>query len=394
MRKVFGVALTLLLGLTACEDFASPTGAPGGPSPTGGDFTLQKISGDDQTGAPGTELPDPYVVKVVDQFGGALPDRTVRFRVQEGNGGSISSSSVVTDAEGNAVVTARLPNTINVSQTVIAEMDSAQNSVSFTSRTTSQLSGAANIRIISGDDQKGITKDTLLDPLVVEVTNEDGVALEGVSVKWRVVSKMNSVRDSGGAALDDPTVTDADGIAQTRWRLGDVPQSTDSLIAFIEPQDADPDTVMFTAFVTGVPDTIVVTQGGIELDNDFNEPELLVGDTVFVAENHWSRKPFKAIVIDAAGDSVRGAELSWTVTSGSGNVGDEPEGGSAETVTVVTDEDGGITVWRKAANCEDLSHLDDPVEECPGPNAWIGATLSIERFPEVTPVTLNALIRN
>lgn len=67
-----------------------------------------------------------------------------------------------------------------------------------------------------------------------------------------------------------------------------------------------------------------------------------------------------------------------------GAVGDSPEGSGAEAVTVATDEDVGLTVWRKAPNC--------PVSACEG--TWTGATLSLERFPGVSPVTLDALIRN
>lgn len=369
--------------------FTSQTAAP--------DFTLQKIEGDNQLGAPGAELPDPYVVKLVDDAGGAVPGVTVRFRIEEGNGGSLTSSSVVTDSAGQAQVGVRLPPAVDADQTVQVSSDSSRNSVSFLSQTTPQLSGPASIRIISGDAQKGIERDTLLDPLRVEVTNRDGVALEGVSVRWLIASG-----DGGGAVLGSPTTTDADGIATNRWRLGDIPQSTDSLAAFIHPSDAEPDTVRFTATVTGVPDTIVVTQGGIELDNNFKEPEVLVGDTVFAAPGHWSRQPFKAIVRDAAGDSVRGARLSWTVTSRSGAVGDEPQGGSAETVTVITDEEGGITVWRMAPALDELA---DIAPECvtedgdgnlildPSFDCWIGATLSLERYPEVTPVTLDALLR-
>lgn len=237
------------------------------------------------------------------------------------------------------------------------------------------------LRMISGDAQKGITRDTLLDPLVVEVINQDGVAVEGVNVQWQIASA------DGGAALGSSTATDADGLATNRWRLGDTPQAQDSLVAFVEPINADPDTVFFTARVTGVPDTIVVTQGALELDNNATKaPETVIGDTVFVAPGHWADKGFKAIVLDAAGDSVRGATLTWTVTddvdSEVGTVGDEPEGSGSETVMVVTDGAGGITVWRKALACDD----------CVG--TWIGATLSLEEFPEVTPVTLDALIRN
>lgn len=295
MRKVVGVALSLMLALAACEDFASPTGAPPpgngpGSGPSDADFSVTKIA---------------------------------------------------------------------------------------------------------GDDQKGIMGDTLLDPLAVVVTDSDGSTVQGVRVRWRIVSV-------NGGAVQNMTTTGADGTATSMWQLGSQPGVTDRLVAFVDSAGAETDTVEFTAFVTGTPDTIVVTQGAVELDNDFNEPEILVGDTVFAATGGWSRKPFKAIVLDAAGDSVRGARLTWTVTSGGGAVGDEPEGGS-ETVNVITDEGGGITVWRKAPTLQQLQTIAPGcVDEDDDGNlflrtdvqCWIGATLSIEDFPEVTPVTLDALLRN
>lgn len=296
MRKVVGAALTLLVALAACEDFASPTG-----------------SDDDQDPTP--------------------TDGAEEFSIQQ----------------------------------------------------------------VSGDDQKGIMGAALLDSLVVEVTDTDGVPVEGVNVRWKVVSA-----DGGGVNVSGTTQTNVNGLTYNWWRLGNAPQATDSLIAFIGSSTVAPDTVMFSALVTGVPDTILVTQGAVEMDNDFNEPELLVGDTVFAATGGWSRKPFKAIVLDAAGDSVRGARLTWTTTSGGGLVGDEPDGGSG-TVHVITDEAGGITVWRQAPTLDELQELAPGcVDEDEDGNlflrtdvqCWIGATLSMEDYPEVTPVTLDALLRN
>lgn len=294
MRKLVGVAFSLLLALAACEDFASPTGAPppgnGGGGPSDASFSLHKIA---------------------------------------------------------------------------------------------------------GDGQKGITGEALLDPVAVVVTDADGNTVDGVTVRWRIVSP-------NGGAVANNSLTGPDGTATAVWRLGDQPGATDRLNAFVDSAGAETETAEFTAMVTGRPDTIVVTQGAIELDNDFNEPELLVGDTVFAATGGWARRPFKAIIVDAAGDSVRGARLTWTVTSGGGAVGDEPEGGS-ETVNVITDEGGGITVWRKAPTLDQLQELapgcvgeDEDGNQVLRTNVqcWIGATLSMEDFPEVTPVTLDALLRN
>lgn len=267
--------------------------------------------------------------------------------------------------------------------------------------TTTQTDQATNLRIqiVSGDDQKGIIRNTLPDPLKVEVTNLDGVAVSDVAVQWKVVT------DNGGSVRATPTRTNSDGIASNTWRLGGQPGAVDEVIAWIGPSSAKSDTVRFSAQVTGTPDTIVIEQGALETDNDFKQPEEVKGDTVFVALDHWARKPFKAVVKDENGNTVRGATLSWTVTSRGGMVGDEPEGGGAETVKVQSATDGGITVWRRAPSHSELVQLapngcysdsnDNGTLEREelNDNCWIGATLSLEEHPNVTAVTLDALIR-
>jgi hypothetical protein len=385
MRKFVAVIFSILVTVAACDDSPPTTGPDPGPGPNPGGpefYTLQKLSGDGQTGTPGTELADPYVVKVVDPAGGSVPEATVWFLIDGNVGGSLSSSTVLTDSAGNASVTVTLPDASNVSQTVIVQMDSATNSLSFTSSTTLAAGGAASIRIVSGNGQKGIVRDTLLDPLVVEVTNPEGITVAGVSVKWGVISS------EGGSIRETPTTTDGQGLASNRWRVGNLPGGTEQVIAWIEPSNADPDTVTFTASTTGVPDTIVIVQGAVELDNIYHSPEVIFGDTVFVAPGHWARQPFKGIVKDADGRTVRGAILTWTVTDSEGMVGLEPEDGEEEiAVTLNTAEDGGITVWRMACGGE----LNESV--CSTEGRWIGATLSIDKYPDVTPITLDAMIR-
>jgi len=376
MKSLISVVLLLVFGVSACGDSDTIT------NPTR-ELSLQKISGDSQAGAPGDPLPDPYVVKVVDEAGGIVPGVAVGFRILPGDGGSLSASTVITDSAGNASVIATLPNELNVSQTVYAGISSSVTPISFISFTGLEATDASDIRIISGDGQKGITQDTLLDPLIVEVTNLDGIVVPGATVKWEVIS------DNGGSVRETPTVTDAMGLTQNRVRAGDVPGATDQIIAWIETAGGLADTVTFTASITGVPDTIVIVQGAVDLDHDYTTPEIVFGDTSFVARGHWARQPFKGIVYDDAGRTVRGATLTWTVTNWFGGVGAEPDGPGAETVMINTAEDGAITVWRKAPLCT------DPVNEpdCPSEGTWINATLSIEQYPDVQPITLSAQMR-
>ena len=63
--------------------------------------TLIKVSGDNQTGATGATLPNPLVVRVLNAQNNPQSGVTVNFAVTDG-GGSVSPTSVVTNASGEA----------------------------------------------------------------------------------------------------------------------------------------------------------------------------------------------------------------------------------------------------------------------------------------------------
>ena len=80
---------------------------------------LEKISSDNQQGLPITPLPNPLVVKVIDQNGIALEDIVVTFTVTAG-GGTLSATRTMTDENGRAQSTLTLgsnlgTNTVEVS---------------------------------------------------------------------------------------------------------------------------------------------------------------------------------------------------------------------------------------------------------------------------------------
>lgn len=62
---------------------------------------LEKISGDGQSAQVGTELPDPLVVRAVDQYGNGVPEVEVTWSVVSG-GGSISPEVALTGETGEA----------------------------------------------------------------------------------------------------------------------------------------------------------------------------------------------------------------------------------------------------------------------------------------------------
>ena len=100
---------SLTTDFTVTVDIAPPprltTTTPTGPLPV--PTTFERISGNDQTGLPGTVLADPFVVEVRDQNGEPLEGVTVTFAVVTG-GGAVSVAASRTDSDGRVESTLTL----------------------------------------------------------------------------------------------------------------------------------------------------------------------------------------------------------------------------------------------------------------------------------------------
>ena len=169
------------------------------------------ISGDGQQDAPGTALPQSFVVEVRDQYDDPLPDVKVTFSVT-GGGGALSGTSVMTDSNGRAESTLTLgpnlgANTVTVSVTRIQEQ---------------QMFNAEGIRIpktfeiISGDDQEAVSEMALTNPFVVEVRDQYDKPLPEVQVTF-------SVTGGGGVLSATSVMTDNNGQAESTLTLGPDP---------------------------------------------------------------------------------------------------------------------------------------------------------------------------
>ena len=87
---------------------------------------LVKVSGEDQVGLPGTQLPTPLVVQALDVEDRPLSGVSIKFTVAQGRG-QLSTTIATTDANGNAQTTLTLgpdPGTNTVA--VIADADETQ----------------------------------------------------------------------------------------------------------------------------------------------------------------------------------------------------------------------------------------------------------------------------
>ena len=249
---------------------------------------LAAVSGDGQTGAVGTELPDPLVVEVTDAFGNPIEGVTVTWTAT--GGGTVSAPSTVTDGEGRTSVTRTLGPTSGPQTTLASSEGLAGSPVVFNH--TAVAGSAAGVGIVSGNEQVAPPGTTLPEPLVVQVVDEDGNPVIGATVNWV---------ETGGDGTLDPTSgsTDANGQASTTWTLGPTTGLNTALAISGVGQ------VQFTATAAaGTPSVIRIDSGngqsgqaGTELD-----AQLVVQ------------------VLDDADTPVSGVEVSWSVESGGGSL--------------------------------------------------------------------------
>ena len=143
---------------------------PDEPRPT----TLVKISGDRQSGLPSETLGDPFIVEVQNQYEISMEGVPVSFIIVTG-GGSLSTTTITTDANGRAESTLTL-GTTSGTLTIEANADGISESVIFTVDGYTPI-GTTLVKI-SGDDLYGSPGETLEDPLIVEVQDQYGIPME------------------------------------------------------------------------------------------------------------------------------------------------------------------------------------------------------------------------
>ena len=198
--------------------------------------TLDKPSGDEQEGAAGAALGEPFVVEVRDQNGNPLAGAQVDFAVTAG-GGTLSATTATTDADGRAATTltlGRTPGTTTVRATV-ADLEP----VTFTA---TGLAVPRTLAKLSGDEQQAAAGAQLAEPLVVSVRDQNAAALPGAVVTFAVLGDGGTL----SAAVD---TTDAEGLAGTTLTLGE------ELGTYrVEVSVADLQPVTFTASAEATPD--------------------------------------------------------------------------------------------------------------------------------------------
>lgn len=195
---------------------------------TGVQPTLAIVSGNNQTGAPGSTLPQDLVVQIAAPADAkSLAGVTVRWNVVDG-GGTLASASSLTDASGRASNKYTLGSTAGA-QHVRAAIDGGA-SVTFT-ETTSAPPGA--LVLVSGNSQTLPTRSPSA-PLVVSLATTAGTPIQGAVLTWTASNaELQSVR----------TTTDAQGRASN---VAEVLLPGEARITVLVEGVQDSSTVVFT----------------------------------------------------------------------------------------------------------------------------------------------------
>jgi hypothetical protein len=172
---------------------------------------IEALGGSEQSAPIGTDLRDPLVVQVTDQFGNPVADVEVQWSTDDG---SVDPASSTTGLDGQAETSWVLGSSIG-SQTASASRDALEGSpVEFTA---TALPGTADDLVpVSGNNQTGDPGQELRQPLVVRLIDRDGNGIPGRAVSW-------IVGDGGGSVSAATSNTNGSGEAETRWILGSSP---------------------------------------------------------------------------------------------------------------------------------------------------------------------------
>ncbi len=175
---------------------------------------LSKVSGDNQEGMPNEALAKLFVVEARDRRGSPLVGVSVTFTVVAG-GGTLSVTNTTTDANGRAQSLLTLGPNLETNRVEVSVEGIAQTAV-FSTEVVPPPPIPTTLEYVSGDNQSGLTGETLMQPFVVEIHDQYDDPMEGVTVTF--------VASIGGGSLSDTSVdSDVNGLARSTLTLGNDP---------------------------------------------------------------------------------------------------------------------------------------------------------------------------
>ena len=298
-----GLSIFALLSLTSCGGDDS-----GGPTEPDTPAAVEILSGSGQTATTGTAVADPLRVRVTGQTGAALAGVSVDFVVTVG-GGLVQGSNGTTVTTGADGIASPGPWTLGAPGP--QELEAAVFTLPPVVFTATSLGIPAEIAVVAGTDQEVPAGSQVPVPPEVLVTDADGAPLAGITVTFGA--------DRGAVITGAAPVTDQAGRAAVgSWTLGTA-TGTYALEARLAGAGIKGNPARVEALALAGP------AAGIEaVEGDGQESEVRLPVPV---------RP-KVRVLDAHGNGVPGATVTFTATGGSAAIPD----------STVTDSDGFATV--------------------------------------------------
>lgn len=247
----------------------------------GAPASIEIVSGDGQTGAVGTALPEALVVRVMDEFDNPVPDADLTWTPDAGS--SFDVSDEATGEDGQASATWQLGTSAG---DYSADVSASAGSVSFEAMATA--GSATTLEIFSGDGQTAEVSTDLPSPLVVRSVDQYDNPVGGVNITW--------TPDAGSFATTEG-VTGADGLAEATWTLGTV--------AGAHQADVSADaggSVTFDATGTAAAAASI---------------EIVSGDAQSGTVAQTLAQPLVVRISDQYDNDVANASISWTPAGGS-----------------------------------------------------------------------------
>ncbi|MBA2322161.1 MAG: Ig-like domain-containing protein [Deltaproteobacteria bacterium] len=341
---------TLTLGSMAGANIvtANATGLTGSPvtftaTGTGGTPTqLLLVSGTNQTAKVGTALSNPFVVQLKDNNGNPVAGFAITFTVT-GGGGTVSATSVTTNAMGLAQATLTLGTTVGTNN--VSASRSGLVPVNFTATATSGT--ATQIAISSGNNQSATAGSALINPVVVVVKDANGNPVGGFAVTF-------AVGTGGGTVSTTSTTTNAQGLAQTTLTLGTT-AGTNTVTVNATGLTGSP--ITFTATATaGAASQLVVVSG----NNQSGRVGAALAAPLVIAVKDAKGNPVPGIAVTFAVASGGGSLSATTATSNSmGQAQTTLTVGTAAGTNTVTASSSGLTSVTFTETARWLTYTDD-----------------------------------
>ena len=311
--------------------------------------TLEKVSGDNQSARINTQLPNPLVVRVLDQNGAVLSGTTVNFSVSPN--GTLTPEADTTDSSGLAETRLTLGSTSG-QHTITASVSGITESVTFTATATEPPPRATTLEKVSGDNQSARINTQLPNPLVVRVLDQNGAVLSGVSVNFSV--------SPSGTLTPETDTTDSSGLAETRLTLGSTSgQHT------------------ITASVSGITESVTFTATATEPPPRATTLEKVSGDNQSARINTQLPNPFVVRVLDQNGAVLSGVSVNFSV-SPSGTLTPEADptdsSGLAETRLTLGSTSGQYSVTASVSGITESVTFTATATEPPPPPVTRRAT--------------------